>query len=160
VRATDIVSNTADWEEVGPVTVKTVRKNYYLGSQLVAMRQGSEVYYLHGDHPSASLREASLWDRAGLESTSLATDGDGDLMTETRYLPYGEERNIGDVQPTDFAFTGQRAERYKRKIKKRVAQSLPALWALFLFHPFWQTVKCHVRRATGTWPGGAGFIPP
>ncbi len=33
-------------------------------------------------------------------------------MAETRYLPYGEERwTAGGAQPTDFTFTGQRAER-------------------------------------------------
>jgi hypothetical protein len=43
VRATDAVSNTAEWEEIGLVTVDAMRKNYYFGSQLVAVRQGSEV---------------------------------------------------------------------------------------------------------------------
>jgi RHS repeat-associated protein len=33
------------------------------------------------------------------------------LVAETRYLPYGEERWTNEAQPTDFTFTGQRAER-------------------------------------------------
>jgi RHS repeat-associated protein len=59
------------------------------------MRQGDVVYYLHTDH---------------LGSTSLTTDITGTLVAETRYLPYGEERWTNEAQPTDFTFTGQRAE--------------------------------------------------
>ncbi len=33
-----------------------VTKYYYLGSTRIAMSKGSALYYLHGDHPSASLR--------------------------------------------------------------------------------------------------------
>ena len=87
------------------MTIQTVRKNYHFGGQMVATRQGSEVYFVHADHPSASLR-------AGLGSTSLTTNISGTVVAETRYLPYGEERRMGSgVQPTDFTFTGQRAER-------------------------------------------------
>ena len=38
--------------------------------------------YLHGDHPSTSLR-------AGLGSTSLATDASGNVVSQQRYKPYG-----------------------------------------------------------------------
>jgi len=105
IQATDNVSNTSAWIESGPVTIQTVRKNYHLGGQLVATRRGDEVYFIHGDHPSTALR-------ACLGSTSLTTDINGTVVAETRYLPYGEERwTAGDAQPTDFTFTGQRAER-------------------------------------------------
>jgi RHS repeat-associated protein len=96
VRATDNVSNTSAWVESAPVTIQTVRKNYHFGGQLVATRRGDEVYFIHGDH---------------LGSTSLTTDNSGAVVAQTRYLPYGEERwTAGDAQPTDFTFTGQRAE--------------------------------------------------
>jgi RHS repeat-associated protein len=91
------VSNTSAWIESGPVTIQAVHKNYHFGSQLVASRRGSEVYFIHGDH---------------LGSTSLTTDNSGTVVAETRYLPYGEVRwTAGGAQPTDFTFTGQRAER-------------------------------------------------
>jgi RHS repeat-associated protein len=59
------------------------------------MRRGDEVYYLHGDH---------------LGSTSLTTDQNGDVLAETRYLPYGQERWTAGEAQTDFTFTGQRNE--------------------------------------------------
>ncbi|MEJ2556516.1 MAG: RHS repeat-associated core domain-containing protein, partial [Anaerolineae bacterium] len=96
VQATDNVNNTSAWVEAGPVVVSAVTKYYYHGDQRVAMRQGDVVYYLHSDH---------------LGSTSLTTDITGTVVAETRYLPYGEERWKNEAQPTDFAFTGQRAER-------------------------------------------------
>jgi RHS repeat-associated protein len=48
--------------------------------------------------------------RTSLGSTSLTTDINGAPVAETRYLPYGEERWTNEAQPTDFTFTGQRAE--------------------------------------------------
>jgi RHS repeat-associated protein len=53
------------------------------------------VYYLHGDH---------------LGSTSLTTDQNQNIVSEVRYLPYGQERWTNGATPTDFTFTGQRAE--------------------------------------------------
>jgi hypothetical protein len=97
VQATDNVSNTSAWAESGPVAVSAVTKYYYHGDQRVAMRQGDVVYYLHSDH---------------LGSTSLTTDITGAVVAETRYLPYGEERWTNEAQPTDFTFTGQRADSY------------------------------------------------
>jgi RHS repeat-associated protein len=96
VKATDHVNNTSAWVEAGPVTVSAVTKYYYHGDQRVAMRQGDVVYFIHSDH---------------LGSTSLTTDQSGAPVAETRYLPYGEERWTNEAQPTDFTFTGQRAER-------------------------------------------------
>jgi RHS repeat-associated protein len=70
---------------------------YYAGSTRVAMRQGSAVYYLHGDH---------------LGSATLTTDANGAPTSQLRYLPYGAPRPgypSGSV-PTDYRFTGQRSE--------------------------------------------------
>ena len=40
------------------------------------------------------------------------------MVAETRYLPYGEERwTGGGAQPTDFTFTGQRADSYIKLIE-------------------------------------------
>ncbi|MFN8455220.1 MAG: RHS repeat-associated core domain-containing protein [Anaerolineae bacterium] len=58
------------------------------------MHKGNVVYYLHGDH---------------LSSTSLTTDAGGGLVSQARYLPYGETR-WGGLGPTDFGFTSQRQE--------------------------------------------------
>ncbi len=57
------------------------------------MRQGSEVYFIHGDH---------------LGSVSLTTDASGALVSQARYLPYGQDLGQPDESPTDFGFTGQR----------------------------------------------------
>ena len=52
--------------------------------------------YLHGDH---------------LGSVSLVTDSNEGIVSETRYLPYGEERwTSGESSPTDFGYTGQRKD--------------------------------------------------
>jgi RHS repeat-associated protein len=96
VQATDNVGHVSAWVVSEPATVHAVTKYYHHGDSRVAMRRGDEVYYLHGDH---------------LGSTSLTTDRDKNVVAQTRYLPYGEERWTGDSsQPTDFTFTGQRAE--------------------------------------------------
>ncbi len=60
------------------------------------MRQGDEVYYLSGDH---------------LGSTSLTTDSSQNIVSEVRYLPYGQERWSNGTSVTDFGFTSQRNER-------------------------------------------------
>jgi len=74
-------------------------KYYYLGGQRIAMRRGSTLTYLHGDH---------------LGSASLATDASGTKITDsgTRYYPYGVTRPglAGTGLPTDRRFTGQREE--------------------------------------------------
>jgi RHS repeat-associated protein len=68
------------------------------------MRENSVVYYLHGDH---------------LGSTSLVTCGSTGgckgtpyqgVVAEQLYLPYGAPRWISGTLPTDFTFTGQRAD--------------------------------------------------
>jgi len=96
IKATDNVSNTTtDWQVSQPVAVYGVTKYYTHGSNRVAMRRGDALYYLNGDH---------------LGSTSLTTDDTGNIVSEVRYLPYGEERWTSGATPTDFTFTGQRNE--------------------------------------------------
>jgi RHS repeat-associated protein len=72
-----------------------VTKYYTHGGSRVAMRRGDALYYLNGDH---------------LGSTSLTTGDTGNIVSEVRYLPYGEERWTNGATPTDFTFTGQRNE--------------------------------------------------
>ncbi len=72
VTAYDNVNNTVPALKTG-VTVKAVTKYYTLGGQKVAMRQGDEVYYLHGDH---------------LGSTPLTTDSLGGVTSEVRTIPW------------------------------------------------------------------------
>ena len=70
-----------------------------------SMRQCSstvcaEPMFLHGDH---------------LGSVSLVTDAAGNLVSQARYSPYGEVRWPSVSQmPTDFGYTGQRAESYTK----------------------------------------------
>ncbi len=84
---------------VGPhyeknLTTAVVTKYYYLGAQRVAMRVGSDVAWIHGDH---------------LGSASLTTDINRITTGEMRYYPYGEARGTSTV-PTDQRYTGQREE--------------------------------------------------
>jgi RHS repeat-associated protein len=95
VQATDNVGNVSAWQESTAVTIDAITKYYHHGSSRVAMRQGGEVYYLHGDH---------------LGSTSLTTDDQGGVVYEARYLPFGEERWVDGEGVTDFTFTGQRQD--------------------------------------------------
>ena len=59
------------------------------------------------DRPFDKLRRAL---RAGLGSTSLATDASGAKVNRVLYYPYGETRWTEGTLPTDYQFTGQRAE--------------------------------------------------
>jgi RHS repeat-associated protein len=89
-----------------------VTKYYYHGGKRVAMRVAHDLYYLHGDH---------------LGSTHLTTDKDGGLVSEQRYLPYGEVRWEAGTSPTDFGFTGQRAEAGTGLIFMHARYYLPAV---------------------------------
>ena len=77
------------------VTAGVTTTYYYASSTRVAMRQGSSVYYLNGDH---------------LGSASLTTDYQGNKLGDLRYMPYGETRYVWGSTPTDRRFTGQREE--------------------------------------------------
>jgi RHS repeat-associated protein len=85
------------------VSPATVRKFYYFGGQRIAMRLNGVLYYLVGDHPSAALR-------TGLGTTSLVLNAQGNVMSEARHYPYGEERWHTSTLPTDYRFTGQRLD--------------------------------------------------
>ncbi len=78
------------------------RKDYYsFGGAIVAMKEGvtsapRTLSYIFGDH---------------LGSASLTTNASGQKVSEQRYKPYVEVRWTGGAgMPTDFTFTGQRAE--------------------------------------------------
>ena len=92
-----------------------VTKYYYLGGQRVAMRQGSSLYYLHGDH---------------LGSASLVTMPAGGVHSEMRYYPYGETRWTSGTLPTDRRYTGQRFERAVGLIDYRARYYDPELGAV------------------------------
>jgi len=71
-----------------------VRKVYRLGNEVVAVREGSAVWAVLGDH---------------LGSLTVLAQG-GSVAGTTRYLPYGAIRFETGVFPTDRRFTGQRWE--------------------------------------------------
>jgi RHS repeat-associated protein len=79
-------------------STSTMKKYYYAGSTLVAMRKGSSTLnYLLGDH---------------LGSTAITTDSSGVKVAEIRYYPWGTERYTYGTTPTTYHFTGQRLESY------------------------------------------------
>ncbi len=65
---------------------------YFAGAQRIAMRTGTDVKYLLGDH---------------LGSTSVTALASGAFDTETRYYPWGGVRWSSGASPTDYMFTGQ-----------------------------------------------------
>ena len=102
IQTADIIGNESTWVWDNTV-VYIVTKYYAFGAQRVAMRQCNssgcaDAIYLHGDH---------------LGSVSLVTDSNGNPVSQARYTPYGELRWPGVSQmPTDFGYTGQRADRF------------------------------------------------
>lgn len=72
---------------------------YSAGAQMVAMREmtstASTLYFLHTDH---------------LGSTSLTTDGSGNVVARQSYYPYGSVRSSQGTLPTRRTFTGQYTE--------------------------------------------------
>jgi RHS repeat-associated protein len=79
------------------VSGSTITKYYYAGSQKVAMRVGSTVYYLLSDH---------------LGSTSLTLNASGSVISELRYTSWGSVRYQAGVTPTEYTYTGQYSESY------------------------------------------------
>jgi RHS repeat-associated protein len=75
------------------LTTGNVTSYYYLGGKLVAMKQDTELRYVHQDH---------------LSGTALVTSANGTSLGIMKYYPYGETRT-GSV-PTDKLFTGQRLD--------------------------------------------------
>jgi len=76
------------------VTGSAVKKYYSIAGQTVAMNDGSGLKYLLTDH---------------LGSTSAVLDSNGSLLSQQRYLPFGEVRSdVGSITQTDFGYTFQR----------------------------------------------------
>jgi hypothetical protein len=70
----------------------TTRKYYFAGTQRIAVRENSTLYFFLSDH---------------LGSTAITVEEDGDFHGELRYSAWGETReDIGDT-PTSRRFTGQ-----------------------------------------------------
>jgi RHS repeat-associated protein len=64
---------------------------------------------VQGDpNPSANGVFYTLGDHLG--SSSLVADSAGAKVSETRYMPWGETRYTSGYQPSDYLYTGQRAE--------------------------------------------------
>jgi RHS repeat-associated protein len=70
------------------------RKYYAIAGQIFAMSDNGVMKYILTDH---------------LGSTVGITDASGVLMSETRYMPFGEPRtDVGILMGTDKTYTGQR----------------------------------------------------
>jgi RHS repeat-associated protein len=77
----------------GDGSTSSVKRYYAIAGQRV-LRDGEGLHYLLTDH---------------LGSIVGVLDGNGDIESEQRYLPYGGPRYSPDIAETDFAFTGQRS---------------------------------------------------
>ena len=85
---TAFVGNRLEW--TGSTT--TMKKYYYAGSTRVAVRTGSTLAFILGDH---------------LGSSNITTDANGVQTSETMYKPWGEVRYTSGTLPTKYTFTGQ-----------------------------------------------------
>lgn len=79
------------------VTQNQTTLYYYFGGQMVALKKGSTLEYLHADH---------------LGSTSVTTDTSGAVTSRTRYKAFGEVLTTGGQETTgtlntEHKFTGQ-----------------------------------------------------
>jgi RHS repeat-associated protein len=75
-------------------STETVRQYYGLAGVTAGMREGSTFYYFLTDH---------------LGSVVGVTDSTGALVSETRYLPFGEIRtDVGTISQTDYGYTFQK----------------------------------------------------
>ena len=104
-RLSEVQDNNGDmleqyWHDAGGGRVKKVSgattaiSHYNFGSLRVAVKRGSALYHLHGDH---------------LGSTSLTTAGSVVEASRT-YYPYGAERSASGTLQTDRRFTGQKSD--------------------------------------------------
>jgi len=82
------IGNHFEWRS----TTSNMGRYYYADGQRIAMRYGSTVYYLLGDH---------------LGSTTLTVTGSGAKYAEQRYYPWGDTRYTYWKTPTAYQFTGQ-----------------------------------------------------
>jgi len=70
---------------------------------MVAMHDGTSLKYFLTDHASTSSAQS-------LSSVIAVLDASGNLLSEQRYLPFGQVRDdVGTITQTDFSFTGQRS---------------------------------------------------
>lgn len=81
------------FEVRNPGVNEEVTKYYVIAGQRVAMDENGTLSYLLTDH---------------LGSVVAITDASGSLLSEQRFMPFGEPR-LGASAPTDFSYTGQRA---------------------------------------------------
>jgi RHS repeat-associated protein len=86
---TAYIGNYFEWSG----STGTMKKYYYASGQRVAMRTGSTLYFLLGDH---------------LGSTSITVNTSGVRSAELRYYPWGGNRYTDGTTPTTFRYTGQR----------------------------------------------------
>jgi len=91
-RSVTYIGNYLEWTGA----TDTMKTYYYAGATRAAMREGSSLYYLLGDH---------------LGSTSLVTDPGGVILSAARYDPWGELRVVSGPSQTRYGYTGQRAEK-------------------------------------------------
>jgi len=75
------------------LTTGVVTASYYLGSKLIAQREGTTLRYVHQD---------------SLSGTSVMSDSGGTSVGTIKYYPFGATKS-GSV-PTDKKFTGQRLD--------------------------------------------------
>ena len=80
-------------EEVSGGSTTEIR-HYSFGSLRIAVKRGSTLYHLHGDH---------------LGSTSLTTAGSA-VEASRAYYAYGAERSASGDLKTDRTFTGQKSD--------------------------------------------------
>ena len=88
---------------------------YNIGSFMVAMDDGTDLVYFASDN---------------LSSASLVMDDSGTLLSENRYMPFGEVRTISgvtNITETDFGFTGQRNNSYIKLLDYKARSYSPGL---------------------------------
>jgi RHS repeat-associated protein len=73
-------------------TGDNVTTNYYLGSQLIAVRSADNLSYIHQD---------------SLGSTSVTSNSSGNITSTVKYFSFGLTRSSSGTMPTDREFTGQ-----------------------------------------------------
>jgi RHS repeat-associated protein len=88
---TTYIGNYFEWVS----STSDMKKYYYAGGTRVAVRTGSTLNYLLGDH---------------LGSTAITTNSSGVKSAEMRYYPWGGQRYAWNTTPTTMLFTGQRRE--------------------------------------------------
>lgn len=92
----EVTTNASD-------TVTNTTKYYSFAGQRIAFHDGTNLQYIVSDH---------------LSSASVILSSTGTLVSEQRYLPFGEARtDIGSsITETDFGYTGQRDYTYIKLI--------------------------------------------